>query len=74
MPTPNGDLKEIRPTGSYVLGVANAEPHTEGSGDQESNRLFQQSKCRKRRGREGGDQKSGERRGFLIDWRSSRRR
>ena len=73
MPTPNGDLKEIRPTESYVLDVANAEPHTEGAGDQESNRLFQQSKCRKRRGREGGGP-SGERRGFLIEWRSSRRR
>ena len=33
---PNGDLKEIRPCGSYVLGAANAEPHTEGAGDQEA--------------------------------------
>ncbi len=24
---PNGALKEIRPTGSYVKGVANGEPH-----------------------------------------------
>jgi hypothetical protein len=33
---PNGELKEIRPTGSYVVGVANGEPHTEGAGDQEA--------------------------------------
>jgi quercetin dioxygenase-like cupin family protein len=32
---PNGDLKEIRPVGSYVEGKANGEPHTEGGGDQE---------------------------------------
>ncbi|HUA76661.1 MAG TPA: hypothetical protein VMA86_03250, partial [Acetobacteraceae bacterium] len=31
---PNGVLKEIRPTGSYVSGVANAEPHLEGGGDE----------------------------------------
>jgi hypothetical protein len=33
---PNGELKEIRPTGSYVSGVANGEPHTEGGGDQDA--------------------------------------
>jgi quercetin dioxygenase-like cupin family protein len=32
---PNGDLKEIRPVGSYVEGKANGEPHTEGGGDQD---------------------------------------
>jgi quercetin dioxygenase-like cupin family protein len=31
---PNGELKEIRPTGSYVFGVANGEPHLEGGGDE----------------------------------------
>ncbi len=33
---PNGELKEIRPCGSYVQGAANGEPHTEGAGDQEA--------------------------------------
>jgi hypothetical protein len=32
---PDGTLKEIRPTGSYVMGVANGEPHTEGGGDED---------------------------------------
>ncbi len=32
---PNGELKEIRPVGSYVEGKANGEPHTEGGGDQD---------------------------------------
>lgn len=32
----NGDLYEIRPTGSYVHGVADGPPHTEGAGDQEA--------------------------------------
>ena len=32
---PNGELKEIRPTGSYVKGIANGEPHVEGGGDQD---------------------------------------
>ena len=31
---PDGSLKEIRSTGSYVHGAANGEPHTEGAGDQ----------------------------------------
>ncbi len=33
---PNGELKEIRPTGSYVKGTANGEPHLEGGGDQDT--------------------------------------
>jgi hypothetical protein len=33
---PNGELKEIRPTGSYVKGIANGEPHLEGGGDQDT--------------------------------------
>ncbi len=33
---PTGELKEIRPAGSYVNGVANGEPHTEGGGDQDA--------------------------------------
>jgi len=37
---PNGELKEIRPTGSYVVGAANGEPHTEGAGDEEAIVLF----------------------------------
>ena len=32
---PNGELKEVRPVGSYVKGKANSEPHTEGGGDQD---------------------------------------
>ena len=30
---PDGSLKEIRPTGSYVHAAANGEPHTEGAGN-----------------------------------------
>ena len=37
---PNGELKEIRPAGSYVLSVANSEPHTEGAGEEEAIVLF----------------------------------
>lgn len=33
---PNGELKEIRPTGSYVSGTANGEPHLEGGGDEDA--------------------------------------
>lgn len=33
---PDGILKEIRPAGSYVIGAADGEPHTEGGGDQEA--------------------------------------
>lgn len=32
----DGALKEIRPTGSYVQGVAGGEPHTEGGGDEDA--------------------------------------
>jgi quercetin dioxygenase-like cupin family protein len=32
----DGKLKEIRPVGSYVSGVANGEPHTEGGGDRDA--------------------------------------
>jgi quercetin dioxygenase-like cupin family protein len=32
---PNGDLKEIRPVGSYVETAADGEPHSEGGGDQD---------------------------------------
>jgi len=32
----NGKLKEIRPVGSYVMGAANGEPHTEGGGDRDA--------------------------------------
>ncbi|HML44020.1 MAG TPA: regulator [Hyphomicrobium zavarzinii] len=31
----NGELKEVRPVGSYVTGKADGEPHTEGGGDQD---------------------------------------
>jgi quercetin dioxygenase-like cupin family protein len=33
---PDGELKEIRPVGSYVIGAANGEPHTEGGGEEEA--------------------------------------
>jgi quercetin dioxygenase-like cupin family protein len=33
---PNGELKEIRPVGSYVSGAANGEPHLEGGGDEDA--------------------------------------
>ncbi len=33
---PDGALKEIRPTGSYVSGVANGEPHLEGGGEEDA--------------------------------------
>lgn len=32
---PNGELKEIRPVGSYIAGRADGEPHSEGGGDQD---------------------------------------
>ena len=32
----NGEMKEVRPTGSYVSGAANGEPHMEGGGDQDA--------------------------------------
>lgn len=31
----NGDLKEVRPVGSYVATDPGGEPHTEGGGDQD---------------------------------------
>ena len=37
---PDGSLKEVRPTGSYVQVAANGEPHTEGAGDQTAIVLF----------------------------------
>jgi 2,4'-dihydroxyacetophenone dioxygenase len=36
----NGDLKEIRPTGSYVSKPASDEPHREGGGDQDVIAIF----------------------------------
>lgn len=36
----NGDLKEVRPVGSYVISSANGEPHTESAGDEEAIVLF----------------------------------
>ncbi|MBV9758542.1 MAG: regulator [Alphaproteobacteria bacterium] len=37
---PNGELKEVRPVGSYVMTKANGEPHTEGGGDVDVIALF----------------------------------
>lgn len=37
---PDGSLKEVRPTGSYVPVLANGEPHSEGAGDQMAIVLF----------------------------------
>jgi quercetin dioxygenase-like cupin family protein len=37
---PNGELKEIRGTGSYVAKPKGGEPHTEGGGDQDVVALF----------------------------------
>jgi hypothetical protein len=33
---PNGKVKEVRPVGSYVAGIANGEPHLEGGGDEDA--------------------------------------
>lgn len=33
---PNGDVKEVRPVGSYIFTKAGGEPHTEGGGDQDT--------------------------------------
>jgi hypothetical protein len=33
-------LKEVRPVGSYVIGEANGELHTESAGDEEAIVLF----------------------------------
>jgi quercetin dioxygenase-like cupin family protein len=32
---PNGEIREIRPVGSYVFTPTGGEPHTEGGGDQD---------------------------------------
>ena len=37
---PDGSLKEVRPTGSYVQVAANGEPHSEGAGNQTAIVLF----------------------------------
>ena len=37
---PDGSLKEVRPTGSYVQGSANGTPHSEGAGVQMAIVLF----------------------------------
>jgi DNA-binding MurR/RpiR family transcriptional regulator len=37
---PDGSLKEVRPTGSYVQVAANGEPPSEGAGDQTAIVLF----------------------------------
>ena len=37
---PDGSLKEVRPTGSFVQVAANGEPHLEGAGDQMAIVLF----------------------------------
>ena len=37
---PDGYMKEVRPTGSYVQGSANGAPHSEGAGDQMAIVLF----------------------------------
>ena len=42
---PDGSLKEVRPTGSCVPGVANGEPHSEGAGDQTAIVLFSFRGC-----------------------------
>jgi len=33
---PNGELKEVRPVGSYVATGLGGEPHTEGGGDEDA--------------------------------------
>jgi hypothetical protein len=38
--TPEGDLKEIRPTGRYTVSPASDEPHREGGGDEDVIILF----------------------------------
>jgi hypothetical protein len=37
---PDGSPKEVRPTGSYVPGAANGEPHSEGAGGETAIVLF----------------------------------
>ena len=38
--SPEGDLKEIRPAGTYKAGLPDAEPHREGGGDEDVIILF----------------------------------
>ena len=38
--TPEGELKEVRPVGTYKAGKADQEPHTEGGGDTDVVILF----------------------------------
>ena len=38
--TPEGELTEVRPAGTYKAGVATEEPHTEGGGDEDVVILF----------------------------------
>lgn len=38
--TPDGDLKETRPVGTYKAGKPDAEPHSEGGGDEDVVILF----------------------------------
>ena len=38
--TPEGDLKEVRPTGRYTVSPASDEPHREGGGDEDVVILF----------------------------------
>ena len=38
--TPSGELKEVRPAGTYKAGKADIEPHTEGGGDSDVVILF----------------------------------
>ena len=37
---PNGDIKEVRPTGRYTVSPASKEPHREGGGDEDVVILF----------------------------------
>ena len=38
--TPAGDLKEVRPVGTYKVGQPDLEPHAEGGGDSDVVILF----------------------------------
>ncbi len=38
--TPEGELTEVRPAGTYKVGLAGDEPHTEGGGDEDVVILF----------------------------------
>ena len=38
--SPEGELKEVRPAGTYKAGVPSEEPHTEGGGDEDVIILF----------------------------------